>query len=89
MLPKYGVRGFVGMQIDEVSAREIIGTDRDGKRQRIKADTVDPGPRVSSGLTVYESLRGGNWELHTIGDCVRAKNVSNAISDAAQLVRQL
>ena len=40
-------------------------------------------------MTVYESLRGGNWELHAIGDCVKAKNVSNAISDVAQLVRQL
>jgi 2,4-dienoyl-CoA reductase-like NADH-dependent reductase (Old Yellow Enzyme family)/thioredoxin reductase len=89
MLPKYGVRGFVGMQIDEVSATEIIGTDRDGRRQRIKADTIVLALGSHPDMTVYESLRGGTWELHAIGDCVKAKNVSNAISDAAQLVRQL
>jgi len=89
MLPRYGVRGFVGMQIEEVSTREIIGTDRDGKRQRIKADTVVLALGSHPDMTLYESLRGGNWELHVIGDCVKAKNVSNAISDAAQLVRRL
>jgi len=89
MLPKYGVRGFVGMQIDEVAGREIVGTDVDGKRQRIKADTVILALGSHPDMAIYESLRGGNWELHVIGDCVKAKNVSNAISDAAQLVRRL
>jgi len=89
MLPKYGVRGLVGMQIEEVSAREIVATGPDGKRQRIKADTVVLSLGSHPDLAVYETLRGGNWELHMIGDCVKAKNVSNAISDAAQLVRRL
>ena len=82
-------RGIAGIQIDEVTAKEVSGTDRDGKRQRIKADTVVLALGSHPDMTLYESLRGGNWDLHAIGDCVRAKNVSNAISDAAQLVRQL
>ncbi len=89
MLPKYGVRGLTGIQVDEVSAKEVSGTDRDGKRQHIKADTLILALGSHPDMTLYESLRGGNWTLHAIGSCVSAKNVSNAISDAAQLVRQL
>jgi len=89
MLPKYKVNGLVGIRIDEFSPGEITGTDRDGKRQRIKADTVVLAMGSHPDITLYESLRCGNWELFTIGDCVKARNTSSAISDAAQLVRQL
>ncbi len=89
MLPKYAVRGFVGMRIEELSTGEMVGIDWDGKRQQIKADTVVLALGSHPDMTLFESLRGGNWELYAIGDCVRAKNVSNAISDAAQVVRQL
>jgi len=89
MLPKYGVRGLVGMQIDEISDKDVIGTDRDGRRQRIRADTVVVALGSHPDMALYESLRGGNWELYAIGDCVKPKNVSDAISDASQLVRQI
>jgi len=89
MLPKYKVNGLVGIRIDEFSPGEITGTDRDGKRQRIKADTVVLALGSHPDITLYESLRCGNWELFTIGDCVKARNTSSAISDAAQLARQL
>ncbi len=89
MLPKYKVHGIVGLKIDEFVSGEISGTDRDGKRQRIKADTVVLALGSHPDMTLYESLRCGNWELFSIGDCVKARNMSSAISDAAQLVRQL
>ena len=89
MLPKYGVRGLTGIQIDEVTPKEVLGSDRDGKRQRIKADTLILALGSHPDMTLYESLRSGNWDLRAIGDCVKPRNVSNAISDAAQLVRQL
>jgi 2,4-dienoyl-CoA reductase-like NADH-dependent reductase (Old Yellow Enzyme family)/thioredoxin reductase len=89
MLPKYGVHGLVGLKIDEFSGGALIGTDRDGKKQRIKADTVIVALGYHPDVTLYESLRGGNWELKTIGDCGRVKNVANAIAEAAHLVRQL
>jgi 2,4-dienoyl-CoA reductase-like NADH-dependent reductase (Old Yellow Enzyme family) len=89
MLPKYGVHGFVGLKIDEFSKGEMIGADRDGKKRRVKADTVILALGSHPDMTLYESLRGGNWELKTIGDCGSVKNVGNAIAEAAQLVRQL
>lgn len=89
MLPKYRVHGIVGLRLDEFSTGEISGTGRDGKKQRIKADTVVLALGSHPDMTLYESLRCGNWELFSIGDCVEAGNMSGAISDAAQLVRQL
>jgi 2-enoate reductase len=89
MLPKYDIHGFVGIRIEELSTGEMIGTDRDGKKQRIKADTVVLALGSHPDMSLYESLRGGNWILTSIGDCVKARNVSSAISDAAQLERQL
>jgi 2,4-dienoyl-CoA reductase-like NADH-dependent reductase (Old Yellow Enzyme family)/thioredoxin reductase len=89
MLPKFGVHGFVGLKIDEFTGAEMIGTDRDGKKQRIKADTIIVALGSHPDMTLYESLRGGNWELKTIGNCSRVNSVANAIAEAAQLVRQL
>ncbi len=89
MLPKYGAQGLAGIQIEEVSAKEVIAIDRAGKKLRIKADSVVLALGSRPDMDLYESLRGGNWELQAIGDCVKPRNVSGAISDAAQLARQL
>jgi 2-enoate reductase len=88
MLPKYGIRGYVGLKIDELKVGELIGTDRDGKKHRIKADTVVAALGYHPDMTLYESLRGGNWDLNAIGDCVKSKNIANAVADAAQLARR-
>jgi len=89
LLPKYGVQGFTGMGIEEITDREVIVADREGKRQKIKADTVVIALGYSPNMSLYEALRAENIELYAIGDCEKARTVADAVHEGAHLAHQI
>jgi 2,4-dienoyl-CoA reductase-like NADH-dependent reductase (Old Yellow Enzyme family)/thioredoxin reductase len=89
VLPKYKVNGFTGMRIEEITDREVAVVDREGKRQKIKADTVVVALGYSPNMGLYEALRGESLELYAIGDCEKARYVAEAVHEGSLVARQI
>jgi NADPH-dependent 2,4-dienoyl-CoA reductase/sulfur reductase-like enzyme len=89
LLPKYSIRGISGICVDEITNNQVVISDQDGKRQKIKADTVVIAMGFKPNPSLYEALRAENVELYTIGDCVRPQSVGEAMHDAAGVARQI
>lgn len=89
LLPKYGVHGFTGMRIEEITDREVVMVDREGKRQKIKGDTVVIALGYSPNMSLYEALKAENVEVYAIGDCEKARTVADAVHEGAHLARQI
>lgn len=88
LLPKYGIQGFTGTHIEEIADDKVIA-NIDGKRQKIEADTVILALGYSPDRTLYEALQGKVSELYTIGDCVKARLVADAVHKGAYIARQI
>ena len=43
----------------------------------------------SLGRTLYEALRGQVPEVYAIGDCVKARNIREAVHEGAYIARQI
>jgi NADPH-dependent 2,4-dienoyl-CoA reductase/sulfur reductase-like enzyme len=89
LLPKYGVQGLTGLRIEEITDKEVVGVDRDGKRQKIRGDTVVIALGYRPNTDLYEALRAENMELYSIGDCERARSVADAVDEGARVARQI
>jgi 2,4-dienoyl-CoA reductase-like NADH-dependent reductase (Old Yellow Enzyme family)/NADPH-dependent 2,4-dienoyl-CoA reductase/sulfur reductase-like enzyme len=89
LLPKYGVQGFTNTQIKEITDHSVIAVDGNGKRQKIEADSVIVAMGYSPDSTLYKELRGYVRELYAVGDCVKAREVADAVHEAACIARQL
>jgi thioredoxin reductase len=89
LLPKYGVQGFLNTQIKEITDHGVIAVDGNGKKQKIEADSVIVAMGYSPDNTLYEELRGNIRELYAVGDCVKAREVADAVHEAACIARQL
>ncbi|MBN2074548.1 MAG: FAD-dependent oxidoreductase [Dehalococcoidales bacterium] len=89
LLPKYGVQGVKGLSIEQITEKEVIGIDENGKKRKYKADTVVVCLGYSQNTDLYKSLRSESWELHVIGGGVDDMNVGTAIHEGARVARQL
>jgi len=89
LLPKYGVQGLTGMRIEEITDREVAVVDREGRKQKIRGDSVVIALGYRSNMSLYESLRGENIELYAIGDCEKARSVADAVDEGARVARQI
>jgi 2,4-dienoyl-CoA reductase-like NADH-dependent reductase (Old Yellow Enzyme family)/thioredoxin reductase len=89
LLPKYGVQGLTGMRIEEITDREVMVVDREGKRQKIKGDSVVIALGYRPNMNLYESLRGENIELYAVGDCEKARSIADAVDEGARVARQI
>lgn len=89
LLPKYGVQGFIGMGIEEITDKEVVVVDRDRKRRKIKGDTVVIALGYSPNMNLYEALKAENVELYAIGDCEKARTVAAAVHEGSELARQI
>jgi 2,4-dienoyl-CoA reductase-like NADH-dependent reductase (Old Yellow Enzyme family)/thioredoxin reductase len=89
LLPKYGVQGVTGMRIEEIADREIVMSDRRGKKEKMKADTVVIALGYRPNMSLYESLKSENVELYAVGDCEKARCVADAVYDGAYVGRRI
>ena len=89
LLPKYGVDGFKGMGIQEITDKDVVVIDSEGKKQKIKSDTVVIALGYSPNMGLYETLRGDSLELYAIGDCEKARAVAEAVREGSYIARQI
>jgi len=89
LLPKYGVEGFKGMGIHEITDKEVVVIDSEGKKQKFKSDTVVIALGYSPNMGLYETLRGEGLELYAIGDCEKARMVAEAVREGSYIARQI
>jgi len=89
LLPKYGVQGFTQTEIKEITDNDLVAVDKNGKRQKVKADTVVVAMGYSPDKSLYEALKGEVREFYAIGDCRKARLVADAVHEGGYIARQI
>jgi 2,4-dienoyl-CoA reductase-like NADH-dependent reductase (Old Yellow Enzyme family)/NADPH-dependent 2,4-dienoyl-CoA reductase/sulfur reductase-like enzyme len=89
LLPKYGVQGFTGTQIKEITDNSVVAVDRNGKQHKVKADTVVVAMGYSPDKALYEALKGEVRAFYAIGDCRKARLVADAVHEGGHIARQI
>ena len=87
VLPKSGVNVFTNMAIDEITDTGIVASDREGKRHKFEADTIVIAMGYSPNTSLYDALKDEIPELYRIGDCVKPRNIADAIREASYVAR--
>lgn len=89
LLPKYDVRLFTSMQVEEITAKGVVAIDKEWKRHTFEADTVVIAAGYTPNVSLYEQLIDSVPEIYRIGDCIRPGQIINAIHDGAYIARQI
>jgi 2,4-dienoyl-CoA reductase-like NADH-dependent reductase (Old Yellow Enzyme family)/thioredoxin reductase len=84
-----GVKMVTGMRIDEITDDGVVATDKDGKRHSFKADTVVLAMGYVANTHLYDAIKGKVPECYRIGDCVRARQIPDAVREAAYIARMV
>ena len=92
------LRAFVeeaGIEVlSEVEVREIVDggvvfVDRQGKEQKIEADTVLVAVGRTPNRELFDALAGRVKEIYDIGDCREPRNLLSATHEAAYIAREI
>ncbi|MDO8490918.1 MAG: FAD-dependent oxidoreductase, partial [Dehalococcoidia bacterium] len=88
-LEQKGVVALTGVNYQKLTDRGLVLTTKEGKTQLIEADTVviAAGARPRSGL--YDALKDKVAEVYRIGDCVKPRDIMEAISEAYDVARSI
>ena len=89
LLPKYKVKVLTGTRVDAVMDNSVSIVTPGGKAQKIDADTVIVAMGYTADTRLYESLRGKVKALFAVGDCVKSRNVRDAVHEGAYVARQI
>jgi 2,4-dienoyl-CoA reductase-like NADH-dependent reductase (Old Yellow Enzyme family)/thioredoxin reductase len=89
IVPKWGIKTYTDMKIQEITDKEVIALDKNWKTYRFEADTIVNAMGYLPNSTLEESLRGKIPEVYSIGDCVKPRNLLHAIHEAAYIARQI
>jgi len=89
LLPKHKLDGYTGVRIEEITNKNVVMVDREGKRQKIKADCVVNAIGYHSDMDLYKQLKVENREIYAIGDCVKARKVAEAVYEGARIARSI
>ena len=80
-LAQNGVTILTNLTIKEFTAEGIVVTDKEGKQQTLKADTVVLALGAKSENKLAENLRGKVSELYVVGDCVSPRKIGEAMHE--------
>lgn len=91
LLPKYGIKTFTNMHIEEIKGEGVVARARDQewKKYIFEADTVVIAMGYTPNRAIYEGLSDQVQELYMIGDCVKARQIANAVHEGAYVARQI
>jgi 2,4-dienoyl-CoA reductase (NADPH2) len=67
----------------------VVDVEREGKRERLDADTVVITSGYVEENSLYRALKGKVSELHVIGDARKLKSCQQAVWEAAELARRI
>ncbi|MFA4835903.1 MAG: FAD-dependent oxidoreductase [Dehalococcoidia bacterium] len=85
-LNRLGVEMLWGVTYDEISDHGVLIT-KDGRSHFIEADSVVLATGSKSNIDLYEKLKGRNFAVYKVGDCVQPGNIVNAISGGGAVAR--
>jgi len=88
-LPKYGIKTYTSMRINEVTDESVTAVDEKGKKHYFEVDTVVVATGYTSNNTMYEQLQDEVSELYAIGDCVKPRQILDAVHEGAYIARQI
>lgn len=81
MLAEKGVIILTNMAIREFTAEGLIATDKEGKEQTLKADTIVLALGAKSESKLAEYLKDRVSELYVVGDCVSPRKIGEAMHE--------
>jgi 2-enoate reductase len=80
-LPQNGVNILTNLTVKEFTAEGVVVTDKEGKQQTLKADTIVLALGARSENKLIANLRGKIDELYVVGDCVNPRKIGEAIHE--------
>lgn len=83
IFPTLGLKVAPDMKIEEITDKAVIAIDNKWKRHEFKADTVILALGYTPNRALFDALKGKVEELFVIGDAVKARNIMEAVHDAA------
>ena len=89
ILPKWGIRSFTNMRIQEITDDAVVALDKDWNSYKFEADTVVNAMGYLSENSLGEALKGMVPEFYRIGDCVKPRNILYAVHEAAYVARKI
>ncbi|MFC1930401.1 NAD(P)/FAD-dependent oxidoreductase [Chloroflexota bacterium] len=87
--PKLGVKVVTNMDIAEITEKGVIAIDRNWQKHPFEADTIVLARGYTPSQALYQSLQGKVPALYAIGDCIKARTIRDAVSEAAYTARQI
>ncbi len=86
---KLGIKVLFNTEIEEITKDGVLAMDRQWQRQQIKADTVVLARGYVSRKELHAALAGQVPELFALGDCVKPRQIRDAVHEAAYIARQI
>ena len=80
-LTKEGVTILTGVKYEEVTAKGLLITTKDGEKRVIEADTIVPALPPKPNTELLKAWKGKAPEVHLIGDCKEPNLLIDAIAD--------
>ncbi|MBI4330741.1 MAG: FAD-dependent oxidoreductase [Chloroflexi bacterium] len=87
--PKLGIKVLTNMDVIEITDKGVIAMDRQWQKHPIEVDTVVLARGYTPNRTLHEALKGQATEIHSIGDCVKPRNIRAAVFEGAYIGRQI
>ncbi|MBU2499329.1 MAG: FAD-dependent oxidoreductase [Proteobacteria bacterium] len=85
-LRQKGVTLMTGVKrFEEITREGLKLIDKDGKQRTIKADTIVYGVGMKAEKRLAGELEGKVPELYTIGDCIRPREILEAVDEGARV----
>ena len=70
-------------KVVEITERGVRA-QRDGEALSFEADSVVLATGMTPKKELLEELKGGPYQLHSIGDCVEPRRIADAVAEAIQ-----
>jgi NADH dehydrogenase FAD-containing subunit len=88
-LKKLGVRILTESKIIRIGDHSVTCQDSNGTDYTLEADFIVVALGARSENSIKSSLENKGFDLFTIGDCVRPRDLMTAIHEGAEIARRL
>ncbi len=78
---------ITGAKCEEITAKGLVITTKDGVRQLIEADTITPALPFRPDSRLFDALKGQVPEIHLIGDGAEPRLIIDAIADGWRVAK--
>lgn len=89
LLPQLRVQALTGTRIEEVTNDGLSIIDIEGKKRKIKADSIVLALGYVAEHSLYEALSGKVKKIYTVGDYLKARKLWCAVHEGAYAARQI